>query len=174
MTEGVWTDNNWTDAPQAVRDAMRENWQQIHGLRPAGGSTAYCICRLLGRRHGRYGCVVPAPPGCDHPSLWLRDGKPVVFVFQPYGLTHAQLVSLVAYAEELGLHLRIDTWPAWHYPGHVLHVELWRDVDAARRSPPFNRVAATRAAASAVAAAREDKALEVFKRYVDSLRGEEG
>jgi hypothetical protein len=51
-----------------------------------------------------------SPPEVDHPSLWCRDRKPVVFVFQPYGLNDAG--ALVAFCLKRGLACRIAAHPA--------------------------------------------------------------
>jgi hypothetical protein len=65
-----------------------------------------------------------SPPGVDHPSLWIRDGKPAVFVFQPYGVQ--DVAALGAFCAARSLECSIDTWPAWHNPGRVVFVEIHR------------------------------------------------
>ncbi|MEW6770444.1 MAG: hypothetical protein AB1330_03525 [Bacillota bacterium] len=106
---------------EAVWERYRDAWAKRHGLKQTNGHV--CVRRLLAGRCNRMNCIFP--PANDHHSLWLRGGKPAVYVFQPYGLSHEQLCALVGFAEEHGLRLRVDTFPAWHFPGAVLCVELW-------------------------------------------------
>jgi hypothetical protein len=106
-------------------EKAKKEWAEHHGLKEVR-NTPYCVCRLLGKVCKRFGVsdCLNAPPGCDHPSLWLRNGKPVTFVFQPYGLCNADVEKLGAFCRERKLELEVSTWPAWHYPGSVLHVEI--------------------------------------------------
>lgn len=100
-------------------------WAARFGLKPSGGHP--CIARLWGKR-----CMcsdlksdLPCyPPGADHRRLWLRDGKPAVYTFEPYHLDHETLRCLVEFCERWELELGIHAWPASHYPGEVLWVEI--------------------------------------------------
>lgn len=60
----------------------------------------------------------------DHPSIWLRDGKPTIYVSQPYGLGTEALRELVARCDQLGLDATVNAWPAWHFPGSVVFVTM--------------------------------------------------
>ena len=73
----------------------------------------------------------------DHCSLWLKNGKPHVFVSQPYPGSTSEVAECIAFANENGLVLRIGTWPAWHYPGAVLMMEYFRR----STEPPITDVA---------------------------------
>jgi hypothetical protein len=66
------------------------------------------------------------PPGADHSSLWNRDGKPVVFVTQPYSLGVDTMRELVAFCDRWGLDACVSAWPSWHYPAAVVTVEITR------------------------------------------------
>lgn len=93
-----------------------------------------CVARLLGKPCGESYLRWPyeprentppcSPPGCDHPALLLKDGKPSLFVFQPYGLHGATLVELVAFCQRWGLHCSVDARFSWHFPGVTLLVSL--------------------------------------------------
>src|SRR5262245_35309164 len=55
-----------------------------HGLRDGGGQIT--VWRLPGvlRPKGRLYDLNPSPPGTDHPRLVYFNGRPVVFVSEPY------------------------------------------------------------------------------------------
>ena len=75
-----------------------------------------------------FGSVNPYPwdlfPGEDHACMFDKDGKPAIFVFQPYHLDLEQLRGIVNTCDAYNLDVSISTQPAWHYPGHVLFVEI--------------------------------------------------
>ncbi len=106
---------------EAVSDEIRR--RETEGLRE---STSCCIKWLLGRRcyyHGggndRHACE---PPATDHASLWNKNGKPEMFVSQPYGISWRQLRAIVAFCEAHGLEVSIDARGSWHFPGRTLRV----------------------------------------------------
>lgn len=113
---------------EATGEQREEAWASRYRLRRSGGNC--CVARLLGKRCRQYeryekGQEHPCqPPGSDHARLWSRDGKPAAFTFQPYGLSHDTLKDLLTYCERWGLRVTIDAWPAGHFPGNVLWVEL--------------------------------------------------
>jgi hypothetical protein len=80
-------------------------------------STSTCIYRLLGRKTRS-----DEPPGTDHPSLWNKDGKPELFISQPYGLSWGKLRELVAFCETHGLEVNMDAGTSWYFPGRSLRV----------------------------------------------------
>ena len=61
--------------------------------------------------------------GDDHCTLWNKDGKATYWVPQPYGLSFGQIKEMMERAEKYGLEFEIGTFPAWHYPGHVLFIK---------------------------------------------------
>jgi hypothetical protein len=105
---------------------QRENeWSKREGLKRSKAAP-FCVCRLLGKRCSSFGMgTCPnAVPEADHPSLWLRDGKPVAFVSQPYQIGDVE--KLGSFCRDRDLRCTITTWPAWHYPGNALFVEIRR------------------------------------------------
>jgi len=111
---------------QITTPDRKQQWAEKYGLRQARQSP-YCVCRLLGKRC-RYGGSSDCPhavPEADHPTLWLRHGKPVVFVSQPYQILQPERLGV--FCRERDLKCVICTWPAWHRPGSVLQVEVSRD-----------------------------------------------
>lgn len=123
--------------PRVVREvarASRKDWKQqyalAHGLKESPVGKA-CISRVIGTQcsshTGRWGVEGPCrPPGADHVSLWLRGGKPYVYVFQPYGLDNRTLVQLMEFCQKWGLVCDISSLASWHFYGHTLLVEIRR------------------------------------------------
>jgi hypothetical protein len=115
---------------------LKARWAEArYGLKESK-RTPYCVCRLLGKRTCRYygsSECAHSPPGVDHPSLWLFGGKATTFVFQPYGLTTRNILLLGEFCRDRQLSVVIDTWPAWHYPGNVLFVEITIEREQERR-----------------------------------------
>lgn len=112
---------------EATCAAREEAWARRYGLKRSSGHS--CVARLLGKRcrYGEYkaGDAPPCrPPGSDHADLWIKNGKPAVYTFQPYGLSYDTLKKLLDFCERWGLEVHIDTWPAGHFPGSVLWVEV--------------------------------------------------
>ena len=104
-------------------------WASKYGLKQARGPV--CAARLLGKKCSgaavyREGKCLCRPPGSDHETLWCHEGKPVVYVFQPYGLSGSQMDELSSYCQKWGFQMTVDTWPAWHYPGRILFVEIYK------------------------------------------------
>lgn len=128
---------------EATYAAREKAWAERYGLERSRGHA--CVARLLGKRCWQSGWHVRGaeeappcrPPGSDHADLWIKNGKPVVYTFQPYGLDHNTLERLLDFCGRWGLEIHIDTWPAGHFPGAVLWVEitpkgnpLWKLADA--------------------------------------------
>jgi hypothetical protein len=62
------------------------------------------------------------PPASDHDSLFDRDGKPAVFVTQPYSLGLEDLKDIVKYCEKYGLKVSISGL-SWHFPGDTILIQ---------------------------------------------------
>lgn len=110
---------------QAAYRELEERWAKSRNLKRSTGKI--CVQRLLGKRcmeyypHGDCRCHIPR---ADHMSLWMRDGVPIAYVSQPYGLTTRSLTETLTFCEKYGLDVQIDASPAWHYPHVVLMVVI--------------------------------------------------
>ena len=127
---------------EAVWDAIRDEWYTKAGLRPTRGY--HYPGRLLGKSAGDFDRedpeAPPWPPGNDHGSLWLKDGKPAVYVFEPYMLTWETLQELVAYGQRWGFRIDVRADRAWHFPGATLSVTVEPDNGKPKWPPlPFRR-----------------------------------
>jgi uncharacterized protein YozE (UPF0346 family) len=115
---------------EATTDRALATWAEREGLRQAGGSQ--CAGWLHGKTSGLYSQEPGSdcrpgrccPPGVDHPSLWLKNGKPAKFVYQPYQISGEGLAHLADWSRKYGMTVTISTWPAWHFPSGVLMVEV--------------------------------------------------
>lgn len=113
---------------EATCERHQEQYIKKYGLK-ASNSHA-CIGRLINKRCSTDG--VPCRlPGGDHVSLWLKDGKPEVYISQPYHLSLDNMRAIVEFCDRYRLTVDISTWPSWHFPGAVLTVEVKR-ADAER------------------------------------------
>jgi len=113
-------------------EKAKKAWAKKHGLKEQT-QYPFCVHEITGRKckheyRGICSCGPSidfcTPPHGDHESMWLKDGKPHVFVSQPYGLSHNKLMDILQYCEMAGLELTITSYPAWYYPGHVLFLEF--------------------------------------------------
>ena len=80
---------------------------------------------------GTYGGSPPPdwlerPPAWDHSSIWVRDGKPIVAVSQPYPwLLKDEIERLNKFASTYGLRFKVSNYPSWHYPGRCWFIEWY-------------------------------------------------
>jgi len=95
-----------------------------YGVKRSSGHT--CINRLLGKWCiGLSGnCHLPAAN--DHISFWLKDGKPYLYVSQPYDLSLEDMRKLVPFCDEHDLDLTVTASNSWHSPGHTLLIVVSR------------------------------------------------
>ena len=109
------------ESMEATGGRRMASYIERRGVKPSSG---WCFLeRLTGRR------AVRDPmrfAWLDHPSLWIKDGKPFSFVSQPYGLGLQDLREIVAYCEEHNLDVLVDAGMSWHYPGATVAVEFTR------------------------------------------------
>ncbi len=112
---------------EATSEASMKAWATRYGVNRSSGHI--CIQRVIGKNCKYRGVIGKScmPPMADHCSLWLKGGKPYVFVSQPYPSSAIDLVVAFEFARENKLALRIGTWPSWHFPGSVLMMEYFRD-----------------------------------------------
>lgn len=116
------TDQRARAYAQSVYAESLEAYTNKRGLKPTTGTR--CVCRLIskdGRCHCNGSMIVP---GRDHSSLWLKDGKPYVYITQPYHLDFKTLQELVSFCDDNGLTVSISPDYAWHFPGSILFVEI--------------------------------------------------
>ncbi len=86
--------------------------------------------RLLGRRPG---WNAQLPSFSDHTSLWLKDGKPHVWVTQPYDLNNEDIRELAGMAREYEITI---SGASWHFPGWTVMVALEK-----KKQKPVNETA---------------------------------
>lgn len=114
---------------ESISHHIEKRFAEAFGLKQSSGRV--CIQRLLGRtctqwlRSHRMGECECLPPGTDHPSLWLKNGKPVVFVSQPYGVTAKTMADMNKFAEKHGLEFDVGAEMSWWYPSRTVLV-CWR------------------------------------------------
>lgn len=123
-------------AQRAVAEALSElrqaAWIKRHGLEQSDGSIHWL--ELLGRRPGGEEQLLRLP-GDDHVSLWLKGGKPDVYVSQPYALGVDTLREMARMADDHGLDVHVDAKSSWWFPGHTLFIE-WRRAHHKDRGAP--------------------------------------
>lgn len=102
---------------------LRRAWAQREGVTAADHH--FCLTRLTAEGCRRAGDTCHHLRGADHTSLWMKDGKPHIYVTQPYDLSLKRLDEMFRVCRRLGLTLRVDSAIAWHAPGAVL-VEVLR------------------------------------------------
>ena len=107
---------------EVVADEHREAFAKSRGLTQSDGRL--CVQRLVGKQCNFQDC---APPAGDHDSLWVRNGKPALYLMQPYGLTWDDMKKLVTFCERNGLRARVDTWPSFAFAGWVLSIEIEKE-----------------------------------------------
>lgn len=104
-----------------VAGEARRQFFLKRGLKPDNGS---CALRLLGKHMRKHDCAC-LPPGADHPVLWRKNGKPVLFSFEPYGLSSERSLGLIEFCARHGLEFHIDARWGAYYPGQTVCVMLW-------------------------------------------------
>ena len=120
-------------AVQSIRSILQGHWadplgvQVDHERRYRWWDVANA--HETGRR-GRPEGWPESPPAWDHGSIWVRDGKPLVAVSQPYPWKlKGGIDELNSFADMCELKFRVSNYPAWHYPGSCWFIE-WRAATA--------------------------------------------
>lgn len=100
-------------------------WLKRWGLKET--TKHVCLHRLSGKKHQNFlECDYHGQDmGLDHQRMFIRDGKPAVFVSEPYQMTHEQTQALMDYAKKYDLYVSISPG-SWHNEGQCLHIEIWR------------------------------------------------
>lgn len=128
-------------------------WAESLDLKLTSGG--FHPARLIGRRPSQSQWIGLFNTHCDwmdHPKLWIRQGRPVCFMSEPYRHCDYSMGAdatkpIVKVATEYGLDLVIrPPSEGLHFPGQTWRIELWRpdewkDVEvlpeyAARRVTP--------------------------------------
>jgi hypothetical protein len=124
--------NAWAEASH---EQARTDFLRYHHLTETRGYS--CLYRLTGGRcpHGTWKHCMDTTrphhlPGGDHISLWSREGKPVLYVSQPYRFDRRDVEILEDLRVRFGWVWSVSTGPAWHYPGQVFFVEVWASPQA--------------------------------------------
>ena len=119
---------------EVAAERIEDLYASKHGLRLSQGHP--CFGRVV--RPGYKGChssemcsdnprYIPCSvPGRDHVSLWLKNGRPYSYVFQPYSLDKATLRQLVQQCDDYNMELSINGNSSWHFPGDTIFVEITR------------------------------------------------
>lgn len=124
---------------EATWEEHQKQYAKKYGLKLSNGRI--CLARLLGKKcdyHSDHSGIPCRPPGADHDSLWLKDGKPYVYVSQPYGLSAREMRELVSMCDRHGLEAYASAWPSWHFPGAVLTVEIKRKAETGQKNEKEN------------------------------------
>ena len=117
---------------RAVAEALCEiNYKIVtEGLTESSG--ARCTTKLV--KGGRCGCGSfdhDRLPGSDHTIMLNKDGKPHVYITQPYDLAYEEMKKIVEHCEEHGLRADIHA-TSWHFPGWTLCIEVRRATEPHR------------------------------------------
>jgi hypothetical protein len=110
----------------SIAQHIEERFAEAFQLKKSSGSL--CVQRLLGKRCGKgkiWANCECFPPGTDHASLWLKDGKPALFVSQPYGITANTMQDMQKFAKENGLEFDVGAEMSWWFPSRTVLV-CWR------------------------------------------------
>lgn len=119
---------------EATWDHAKATYLSSRGLKPTSGDIN--LTRLIGKpvrdRDGGLHNRVWDQGWMDHISLLMKDGKPKVFISQPYQLTLEDMRQLINTCDTYGLKAMVSTGPSWHFPSSVLTVEVRRKDDDSR------------------------------------------
>jgi hypothetical protein len=64
------------------------------------------------------------PPGTDHPVVMHKNGRPALYVSEPYDLDKRTVREMINFADGHGLSFRVESVLGLHYPGRCFQV-LW-------------------------------------------------
>lgn len=114
-------------AERAVAEALAtprsEAFVKRYGVSLSQG--AACLKRLTGGKHiGTVEHAIGAEcraPSADHDTLWLKGGKPHIYMSEPYSLGLKAIGKMHEVATALGLDVRV-TADSPYFPGRTLQV----------------------------------------------------
>ena len=115
----------------AIHEDRLKQYMKQYGLKQSRVNHK-CLCYLLGNKkclqyntYPRQGSCITLDGVSDHTYMFIRKGKPFVYVTQPYGLTEKGIQSLGRVSEQYGLDVTIST-RSWHFPSSTLLIEIHR------------------------------------------------
>jgi hypothetical protein len=110
---------------QAAGEVLSEYREQFLKNAFKRSSGIACVQLVLGKHCNHYDPTKCHPPSTDHGYLLLKDGKPCVFVSEPYiyGWTRESFDEMNAFAERYGLIYSLHPERALHFPGKT--VAIW-------------------------------------------------
>lgn len=101
-------------------------YQQTKGLHKRQQSHV-CVSRLQGKskcpNSPENPCFSPDFPGKDHVTEWVKEGKTVKIISQPYYLSFEDMKKLIQYCDKNGLRADISAH-SWHFPGRTILIDL--------------------------------------------------
>lgn len=118
----VWMRGPWLDRSLHDPNLVQRAWARRERVKESRGHR--CLTRLAAGRCRGQGCE--HLPGSDHSSIWIQDGRPHIFVTQPYHLDPDVLSAMLRACRRLGLRLRLNSAVAWQAPEAIL-VEVFRN-----------------------------------------------
>lgn len=128
LIEAEGIDQTERASAEALSEPLLEQWKKTIGATRSQGQP--CLNRLLGGRHQEHWnsdrvCHPCRIPISDHTTSWIKNGKPVCILSQPYSLSTENMREIVATCEEWDLSVTVRTGPGFHFPGRILSV-LWK------------------------------------------------
>lgn len=115
---------------EVASEEMKKNYFSKQGLKESRGEL--CARRLLLKKqctsgYGLNSCEAHRPPCADHEHLYNKNGKPYLYLSQPYehALLWENLVRLVDFCKEHGLKADVSV-RSWYYPGATSLIEIKR------------------------------------------------
>ena len=119
------------DVENIIKDVLCtvlfKQWVVTRGVRLSHGACTFA--RLVGARprDGRFHGEnhVEEPPGFDHPTMWVRDGKPAAMVYHTYDMTPELMNNIISFCASSGATPKFFN-PSWYNPlGGCEMVEIW-------------------------------------------------
>lgn len=109
---------------EATSDLFEKKLIEARGYELSKG--VHSVWQLLGQRN-LTGREQPFP-GEDHSAVYTKNGKPEMFITQPYDLCWEEIAAAVDFCREHGLRMNIKAL-SWHYPCGTVLVQVTRDED---------------------------------------------
>lgn len=124
LVEAEDIDVAYRAAAEALSGPKETEWRKHEGMSRCKAKTHWR--GLLGQQPEDF---EDGLPGDDHTSLWSKNGKPRLYVSQPYRLEFETTRDMVRKADEHSLEFSIHPNQSWHFPGYSTAV-VWK-----RRTP---------------------------------------